>query len=545
MPRSITLLCLFIASLLSCAAFGEPAKETKENEEGFRPIFDGKTLDKWDGNRKLWRVEDGMIVGETTADNPTKGNTFLIWRGGAPGDFELKAEFCMPGPGFANSGIQIRSWEGPAKWQVSGYQCDMNDSDQYTGICYGENFRGILALRGQKAVIGNDHRPRVVEQFGDSNEVAKAIKKHDWNEYHIIAQGNRIIQKINGQLMCEVVDEDGAARKDGIIALQIHAGPPMKVQFRNLRIKEPSKAAGTGQAGADVKKKLKKIVFIAGQPSHGYAEHEHCAGCLLLADALKAAVPNVETAVYQGGWPRDAKAIDDADAVVIFSDGSKSHPLLKQKQKPLKQLERMMERGVGLACIHYAVTLTPGRPTDLLMQWIGGCYDPDRSVNPFWTAEFKTFSDHPICRGLKPFSIEDEWYFNIRFLDGMEGVTPILTAVPPDAARERPDGPNSNNPAVRAEKGKAEHVAWARVRPDGGRGFGMTGGHWHWNWGNDNFRTVALNGIAWAAKIDVPAGGIPSKTPSLKDLRFCQDKPEPENIDLQKVKKLLESWKSK
>ncbi len=208
------------------------------DDEGFRPIFDGKTLAGWDGNPKLWRVEDGAITGETTKENPASSNTFLIWRGGKPADFELKAEFCMPNPGFANSGIQIRSWEGPEKWRVSGYQPDMDGEDRYTGFCYGENYRGILAERGQKVVIGTDHRPKVVEQFGDSKELAKAIKKHDWNEYHIIAQGNRIIEKINGQLMCELTDEDTVARKDGIIALQIHAGQPMKVQFRNIRLKE-------------------------------------------------------------------------------------------------------------------------------------------------------------------------------------------------------------------------------------------------------------------------------------------------------------------
>ena len=207
-------------------------------DEGFHAIFDGKTLAGWDGNLKLWRVEKGTITGETTKEHPAKGNTFLIWRGGKPADFELKAEFCMPNPGFANSGIQIRSWEGPERWRVSGYQPDMDAENQFTGICYGENYRGMLAQRGQKTVIGTDHQPRVVEQFGDSTELAKVIKKRDWNEYHIIARGNHIIEKINGHLMCEVTDEDTMARKDGIIALQIHAGPPMKVQFRNLRLKE-------------------------------------------------------------------------------------------------------------------------------------------------------------------------------------------------------------------------------------------------------------------------------------------------------------------
>ena len=207
-------------------------------DEGFKPIFNGKNLDGWDGNPELWRVEDGAIVGETTAEHPTQANTFLILRGCGPGDFELKAEVRMPKEGFANSGIQIRSWEGPEKWRVRGYQSDIEASNKYTGICYGEGYRGILAERGQKVVIGADHKPKVIEQFGDSEELAKVVKKQDWNEYHIIARGNRIIQKINGQLMCDVTDEDTIARRDGVIALQLHAGPPMKVEFRNIRLKE-------------------------------------------------------------------------------------------------------------------------------------------------------------------------------------------------------------------------------------------------------------------------------------------------------------------
>ena len=211
-------------------------------EEGFRAIFDGKTLDGWDGNPKFWSVEEGTIVGQTTKENPTKGNTFLIWRGGKPADFELKAEFRMPNPGFANSGIQIRSWETTEKWRVCGYQPDMDSGNTYTGICYGEGFRGILAGRGENVVIGPKGK-KTVTKFAEAAELGKAIKKQDWNEYHIIAQGNHITQKINGQLMCELTDEDTVARKDGIIAFQIHAGPPMKVQFRNIRLKETGAAA--------------------------------------------------------------------------------------------------------------------------------------------------------------------------------------------------------------------------------------------------------------------------------------------------------------
>ncbi len=219
----------------------------------------------------------------------------------------------MPNPGFANSGIQIRSWEGPAKWRVSGYQPDMDYDNTYTGTCYGESYRGSLAGRGEKVVIGPDHKRRSSSKFADGSELAKFIKKHDWNEYDIIARGNHIIEKINGHLMCELTDNDTVARKDGIIALQIHAGPPMQVEFRNIRLKEfhkqPASQSGMKPAVRLVSEKrdaparagAKKIVFIAGNPSHGYAEHEHNAGCLLLAKCLNQEnVPGVEDGGVQG-----------------------------------------------------------------------------------------------------------------------------------------------------------------------------------------------------------------------------------------------------
>ena len=237
MPRFTRLFCLLVVLMMARAAAA--------GDEGFKPIFDGKTLQGWDGDPKHWRVERGAITGQTTAENPARGNTFLIWRGGKPADFELKLEFRMPDEGFANSGVQYRSRQEPeevGRWVVAGYQADMDGENQYTGILYDERGRGILAQRGQKTAVGEDHHPKLVEQFGDSNELAKAVKKHDWNEYHIIARGNRLVQKINGRLMIDVTDNDSASRRmEGILALQIHAGPPMKVQFRNIRLKELAK----------------------------------------------------------------------------------------------------------------------------------------------------------------------------------------------------------------------------------------------------------------------------------------------------------------
>jgi hypothetical protein len=211
-------------------------------EEGFKPIFDGRTLHGWEGDPKLWRVENGTITGQTTPEHPAKNNTFLIWRGGKVADFELKLEFRMPNAGFANSGVQYRSRQEPEKvgrWVVAGYQADMDGSNQYTGILYEERGRGILALRGQKIAIGADHRPKLVEQFADHKDLAKVIKNRLWNEYDIIARGNHLVQKINGRLMIDVTDNDPQQRKlEGILALQLHVGEPMKVQFRNIRLKE-------------------------------------------------------------------------------------------------------------------------------------------------------------------------------------------------------------------------------------------------------------------------------------------------------------------
>ena len=191
--------------------------------------------------------------------------------------------------------------------------------------------------------IGKDGK-RTVERFADSAALAKLIKHRDWNEYDITARGNHIIEKINGHLMCELIDEDSVARKDGVIALQIHAGPPMKVQFRNARFKELKR---DNPMKADAKK---KIVFLAGGPSHGYAQHEHHAGCLLLAKCIRDNVPEAETVVYQG-WPKDPHALDDAASVVIYCDGGDGHMMMSH----LDEFDALAHKGVGLACIHYAV----------------------------------------------------------------------------------------------------------------------------------------------------------------------------------------------
>lgn len=254
----------------------------------------------------------------------------------------------------------------------------------------------------------------------------------------------------------------------------------------------------------------KKVVFLAGSASHGSGEHEHPAGCLLLKKCLDK-VPGVSSEVHLNGWPKEpASAFAGASTVVIYSDGGGGHPFLEGER--LKTIRELMDKGVGLVCIHYAVEPTKEKGEAEFLDWIGGCFELDWSVNPSWTPEFRTLPEHPITRGIKPFTLHDEWYFHMRFRKGMQGVTPILTAVAPPETMRRNDGPHEGNAAVReaVKKGEPQHVAWAFERSNGGRGFGFTGGHFYRNWGNDDFRNLVLNAILWTAKAEVPAEGIQS-----------------------------------
>jgi hypothetical protein len=224
----------FAAFCLILAALAVPAAHGQESD-GFKSIFDGKSLAGWEGNEKFWSVKDGAITGQTTAENPTKGNTFLIWRGGEVKDFELKLKFKIVG---GNSGIQYRSADR-GNHVVHGYQADIDSGETYIGILYDEGGRGILAQRGDKVTITADGKKNVTGKTGDSKEIAAAVKKEDWNEYVVIAKGNHFVQKINGLTTIEVTDEQtDKAESSGILALQLHAGPPMTVQFKDIQLKE-------------------------------------------------------------------------------------------------------------------------------------------------------------------------------------------------------------------------------------------------------------------------------------------------------------------
>ena len=208
---------------------------------GGKHLFDGRTLDGWDGNPVHWSVKDGAIVGENTKENPTKGNTFLIWKDGVLKDFDLTLDYKIDG---GNSGIQYRSFVKPGKhdgWRIGGYQADFESGDRFSGICYGEAFRGILSMRGDKTTLSLNDAGKLqkkVQKFGDTNEIGKAVKKGEWNNYRIVAKGFHFTQYINGVKTTELIDNDKKTRRaDGLLAFQVHSGPPMKVYFKNIVLK--------------------------------------------------------------------------------------------------------------------------------------------------------------------------------------------------------------------------------------------------------------------------------------------------------------------
>ena len=223
--------------------FGRGALPLDLNDRtGFEPIFDG-TMKNWEGDPTYWKAENGMLVGETTAANALKENTFVIWRGGEPADFELKLEVKMSS---TNSGIQFRSQHVPpgegvtGKWVLKGYQADIDFDNRFTGMIYEERGRGIIMMRGQAVYLGADGSRRVIANLQRNPDELKAlIKPGDWNHIHIIARGNTLMNIVNGELMAVLVDDDAKARAlKGLIGLQIHVGPPMRIEFRNIALKK-------------------------------------------------------------------------------------------------------------------------------------------------------------------------------------------------------------------------------------------------------------------------------------------------------------------
>lgn len=543
-------LALLAAMLLPIAGFADE----------WESLFDGKTLTNWDGNPAFWRVEDGCITGQTTAENPTKGNTFLIYRGGDVSEFELTLDYKIVG---GNSGIQYRSFEVPDnKWVIGGYQADIDSGDTYSGINYGERFRGILANRGQKTVIQEDHKPKVLEQFAESADLQKHVKKDDWNSYRIVSKGFTFTHYINGVKMSECTDEDAEMRRNtGLLALQLHAGPPMTVQFKNIKIRKLEPAATSS-----VEKK--QVLLLAGRRSHGFGAHDHTSGCHLLAKLVNESSLPIQASVHElekEGWP-SAEKLASADTIVIYADGGGGHPF----NTHLDELQQLTDKGTGIVCIHYGVETVTGPPGDAFLKWTGGFFEPHYSVNPHWTANYKNFPKHPVTAGVEPFEINDEWYYHMRFREGMEGVTPLLTDLPPATTLvevdgdgkpvmveengqktyklSRPENAHNNNPHARKavlEDKTPQHMAWAVENANGQRGFGCSGGHVHWNWGHDQFRKLFLNAIVWTSGLDVPAGGVSPGAVTVDDLLQHHDEPIPEDFNKARIAAMIAQWNAK
>ena len=264
-----------------------------------------------------------------------------------------------------------------------------------------------------------------------------------------------------------------------------------------------------------------KILLMAGKPSHPPRMHEFNAGVQLLAQCLQSR-DDVRVEVSLNGWPQNESALADVAAVVFYMDGCGGHEVVQEQGRRLAIVDKLAQRGVGLGFMHYGVEVVSAQAGEPFKRWIGGHYEHMFSCNPIWSPEFKTFPDHPITRGVQPFGIKDEWYFNMRFVDDVPGNTsadldgaqfvPILVAAPSDEVRNGPYVyPRGPYPHIQAAKGRPEAMMWAVERPDGGRGFGFTGGHFHDNWGDENFRKVVLNALLWLAKVEVPSEGVVSQ----------------------------------
>jgi len=293
--------------------------------------------------------------------------------------------------------------------------------------------------------------------------------------------------------------------------------------------------AAPAAAGAGGKK---KIVFLVGGPSHGFGAHDHRAGCMLLAKRVSENVPNTETVVVKEGWPKDESVLDGAAAVIMYCDGGGGHLGIPH----MKKLDELSDKGVGIGCIHYAVEVPRGAAGKNWTKWMGGYFEENWSVNPHWTANFTQLPKHPVANGVRPFTTNDEWYYHMRFRPDMQGVTPILSAVPPDSTRQGKDDAHGGNPEVRKGIGKklTEHVVWVSENANGSRGFGCTGGHVHWNWAQDDFRKTILNAIVWVAKVDVPEKGVESSRPTVEEMLQNHDEPVPANINKDEIAKKIE-----
>lgn len=279
----------------------------------------------------------------------------------------------------------------------------------------------------------------------------------------------------------------------------------------------------------------KKLVLVAGRPSHPPRMHEFNAGVQLLHACLKG-MEGVETHFVLNGWPKDEAIFDDADAIVFYMDGGGNHEVVQELPRRMELVEKLAAKGVGIGCMHYGVEVVAETAGSEFKRWIGGHYEHLYSCNPIWEPSFAHFPEHPVTRGVKPFTIKDEWYFNMRFVADLPGneaaevegskFTPILIATPSDDVRDGPyvypQGPYEH---IQANAARAEAMMWVVERRDGGRGMGFTGGHFHDNWGDEQFRKVVLNSFVWLAGAEVPEDGVVSTvTPQQLDANLDKKK---------------------
>ena len=229
LARTLALVVLFVALAAHTV--------TAADADSFEPIFNGKTLSGWEGDPTYWRVENGALVGEITPATLLKRNSFILWRGGEVEDFELKLQYRVSSKGNSGIGYRCVPIEGEP-WAVRGYQADIEGDDNWTGINYEERGRTFLAHRGQKTIVEPGERPRLVEQFARPEELQARVRKNDWNDYHVIVRGSRMIHILNGHLMSEVLDRDGRlGQRRGLLGVQVHVGPPMMIEYRNILLK--------------------------------------------------------------------------------------------------------------------------------------------------------------------------------------------------------------------------------------------------------------------------------------------------------------------
>jgi type 1 glutamine amidotransferase len=268
-----------------------------------------------------------------------------------------------------------------------------------------------------------------------------------------------------------------------------------------------------------------RVVFLAGGRSHGPGEHEFNAGCLLLAKALNEQSGLPVKAEVIKGWPADDGVLDGAKAILIYADGT------SVVDKGWAKMDALAKQGVGIMFMHYAVHPSAEEGEKYYRPWIGGAFETGWSVNPHWVAAVHALPDHPVARGVaNPFEAFDEFYYNMRFPADHGRVLDLATATPTRARMKRYI--NLWNEHGVAGLDKPQTLMWGIERPDGGRGVGFTGGHYHRNWGIDDFRKLVLNAIVWTAGLDVPAGGVTSTPLTDADLNANLDDKGPKQANL-------------